>query len=149
MSIAFIDLKAQQARIRDKVEAGFQMVLDHGAYIMGPEISALETRLGEWTGVVHNISCSSGTDALLLALMGLKLVFYTSAKIGIAPMTGMTSALAAKVKEGTMTPWPGCSSSPISASNNASVPDEQEILCATPVHSPRRVSNVEISGPII
>jgi dTDP-4-amino-4,6-dideoxygalactose transaminase len=73
MSIAFIDLKAQQARIRDKVEAGFQMVLDHGAYIMGPEISALEARLGEWTGVAHNISCSSGTDALLLALMGLEL----------------------------------------------------------------------------
>ena len=73
MSIAFIDLKAQQARIRDKVEAGFQTVLDHGAYIMGPEISALEARLGEWTGVAHNISCSSGTDALLLALMGLEL----------------------------------------------------------------------------
>ena len=73
MSIAFIDLKAQQARIRDKVEAGFQTVLDHGAYIMGPEIAALEARLGEWTGVAHNISCSSGTDALLLALMGLEL----------------------------------------------------------------------------
>ena len=81
MSIAFIDLKAQQARVRDKIEVGFQMVLDHGAYIMGPEISALETRLGEWTGVAHNISCSSGTDALLLALMGLELqpcLLYTS-----------------------------------------------------------------------
>ena len=59
MSIAFIDLKAQQARIRNKVESGLQMVLNHGAYIMGPEISALETRLSEWTGVAHNISCSS------------------------------------------------------------------------------------------
>ena len=73
MSIPFIDLKSQQSRIRDKVEAGFATVLDHGAYIMGPEIAALETRLGEWTDVAHNISCSSGTDALLLALRGLAL----------------------------------------------------------------------------
>lgn len=73
MSIAFIDLKAQQARIRDKIETGFGIVLDHGAYIMGPEITALETRLGDWTGAAHNITCSSGTDALLLTLMGLEL----------------------------------------------------------------------------
>ena len=73
MSIAFIDLKAQQTRIRDKIETGFRTVLDHGAYIMGPEITALETRLGDWTGATHNITCSSGTDALLLTLMGLEL----------------------------------------------------------------------------
>ena len=73
MSIAFIDLKAQQMRIRDKIEDGFRMVLDHGAYIMGPEITALETRLGDWTKATHNITCSSGTDALLLTLMGLEL----------------------------------------------------------------------------
>jgi dTDP-4-amino-4,6-dideoxygalactose transaminase len=73
MSIAFIDLKAQQARIRDKIETGLRTVLDHGAYIMGPEITALETRLGDWTGAAHNITCSSGTDALLLTLMGLEL----------------------------------------------------------------------------
>ncbi len=73
MSIAFIDLKAQQARIRDKIETGLRIVLDHGAYIMGPEIAALETRLAAWTGATHNITCSSGTDALLLTLMGLEL----------------------------------------------------------------------------
>ena len=73
MSIAFIDLKAQQARIRDKIETGLRVVLDHGAYIMGPEITALETRLGDWTGATNNITCSSGTDALLLTLMGLEL----------------------------------------------------------------------------
>ena len=73
MSIAFIDLKAQQARIRDKIETGLGMVLDHGAYIMGPEITVLENRLGAWTGAAHNITCSSGTDALLLTLMGLEL----------------------------------------------------------------------------
>jgi dTDP-4-amino-4,6-dideoxygalactose transaminase len=73
MSIAFIDLKQQQARIRAKIDAGLSTVLDHGAYIMGPEVGALEARLGEWTGAAHNISCSSGTDALLLALHGLEL----------------------------------------------------------------------------
>ena len=73
MSIPFIDLKAQQARIRDKIETGLKIVLDHGAYIMGPEIAALENRLRDWTGAKHNITCSSGTDALLLTLMGLGL----------------------------------------------------------------------------
>jgi dTDP-4-amino-4,6-dideoxygalactose transaminase len=73
MNIAFIDLAQQQARIRNKIDAGFTAVLNHGAYIMGPEVSALESRLGEWTKAVHNISCSSGTDALLLALHGLEL----------------------------------------------------------------------------
>ena len=73
MSIPFIDLKSQQARIRDKIDAGLSAVLDHGAYIMGPEITALEERLTEWSGAKHNISCSSGTDALLLALQGLGL----------------------------------------------------------------------------
>ena len=73
MNIPFIDLKSQQARIRDKIDAGLARVLDHGAYIMGPEIAALESRLAEWSGATHNISCSSGTDSLLLALSGLGL----------------------------------------------------------------------------
>ena len=73
MNIAFIDLVQQQAQIRDKIDAGLAAVLNHGAYIMGPEVGALESRLGEWTKTTHNISCSSGTDALLLALRGLEL----------------------------------------------------------------------------
>ena len=73
MNIAFIDLAQQQARIRDKIDAGLNAVLDHGAYVMGPEVSALENRLRDWTKSTHNISCSSGTDALLLALHGLEL----------------------------------------------------------------------------
>ena len=56
MSIPFIDLKSQQARIRDKIDVGLAAVLDHGAYIMGPEITALEERLAEWSGAKHNIS---------------------------------------------------------------------------------------------
>ena len=73
MEIAFIDLAQQQARIREKIDTGLTTVLNHGAYIMGPEVGALERRLGDWTQATHNISCSSGTDALLLALHGLKL----------------------------------------------------------------------------
>ena len=65
----FIDLETQQKRIHDRIEGNIQKVLDHGQYIMGPEIGALEKRLAAYVGVKHAIACSSGTDALLLALM--------------------------------------------------------------------------------
>jgi UDP-2-acetamido-2-deoxy-ribo-hexuluronate aminotransferase len=67
----FIDLAAQQLRIRDKIEARIRQVLDHGQYIMGPEVNELEERLADFVGVRYAISCSSGTDALLIALMAL------------------------------------------------------------------------------
>lgn len=67
----FIDLSAQQRRIRNKIEARIKQVLDHGQYIMGPEIKELEESLAAFVGVRHCISCSSGTDALLIALMAL------------------------------------------------------------------------------
>lgn len=67
----FIDLSAQQRRIRDHIEARIKKVLDHGQYIMGPEIRELEEQLTAFVGVRHCISCSSGTDALLIALMAL------------------------------------------------------------------------------
>ena len=67
--IAFIDLHAQQERIRKKIDAAIKKVLDHGKYIMGPEIFELEERLAEYVGVKHCVSCASGTDALLMALM--------------------------------------------------------------------------------
>jgi dTDP-4-amino-4,6-dideoxygalactose transaminase len=65
----FIDLAAQQQRIRKRIEANIAAVLDHGKYIMGPEIQSLEEKLAQYVGVKHAISCASGTDALLLALM--------------------------------------------------------------------------------
>jgi len=65
----FIDLKAQQQRISAVLTENLQRVLAHGQYIMGPEIQALEARLAAYVGVKHAISCSSGTDALLMALM--------------------------------------------------------------------------------
>lgn len=65
----FIDLSAQYHRIKNKVDERIISVLDSGRYIMGPEVSELEKRLAEYTGVKHVISCSSGTDALLMPLM--------------------------------------------------------------------------------
>jgi dTDP-4-amino-4,6-dideoxygalactose transaminase len=65
----FVDLKRQQARIRRQVEANLMAVLDHGQYVMGPEIERLESRLADLCGVKHAIGCASGTDALLMALM--------------------------------------------------------------------------------
>ena len=65
----FIDLALQQKRIRTQLEKGIMGVLDHGQYIMGPEIKLLEKQLAQYCGVSHAVSCASGTDALLLALM--------------------------------------------------------------------------------
>ena len=67
--IPFIDLASQQARIRERIDHHLATVLDHGAYIMGPEVLAIEARLVEHAGSKHCISCSSGTDALILALL--------------------------------------------------------------------------------
>jgi UDP-2-acetamido-2-deoxy-ribo-hexuluronate aminotransferase len=68
----FIDLSFQQQRIRERIEANVKAVLDHGQYIMGPEVKELEERLAAYVGVKHAVACSSGTDALLLALMAHK-----------------------------------------------------------------------------
>ncbi len=67
----FIDLKSQQARIRDRIETRINKVLDHGQYIMGPEITEIESQLASYVNVNHCITCASGTDALLMALMAL------------------------------------------------------------------------------
>ena len=69
MSIPFVDLKAQFARVETDVRAGIDAVLAHGKYIMGPEIGELEGQLAEFAGVKHAITCSSGTDALLIPMM--------------------------------------------------------------------------------
>ena len=69
----FIDLSSQQRRIRSDIEAAIVRVLDHGQYIMGPEVRELEDKLSLYVGVKHCISCSSGTDALLMALMALEI----------------------------------------------------------------------------
>lgn len=67
----FIDLNTQYQQHKAAINARIQKVLDHGQFIMGPEVFELEERLQEFTGSKHCISCSSGTDALLLSLMAL------------------------------------------------------------------------------
>ena len=65
----FIDLAAQQKTIRPDLEMAIGRVLDHGQYIMGPEVAEFEAQLKEFTGVRHAVSCGNGTDALMLVLM--------------------------------------------------------------------------------
>ena len=65
----FLDLKKQQSRIRITVKERLDTILEHGSYIMGPEVYELEERLADYCNVKHAISCSSGTDALLIPLM--------------------------------------------------------------------------------
>ena len=65
----FLDLETQQSRIRKSLEKRLSNILDHGSYVMGPEVYELEEKLANYCGVKHAIPCSSGTDALLIPLM--------------------------------------------------------------------------------
>ena len=69
----FIDLKTQQLEIREKIDQRIKKILDHGKYIMGPEVYELEERLADYVNVKHCISCSSGTDALLIPLLAMNI----------------------------------------------------------------------------
>jgi dTDP-4-amino-4,6-dideoxygalactose transaminase len=70
-TIPFIDLKSQYAAIKDKVDAGIRRVLEHGQYILGPEVAECEKRLADLAGTKHCLTVSSGTDALVAPLMAL------------------------------------------------------------------------------
>ena len=65
----FIDLAKQQSLIKEGIQKRIEKVLKHGKYIMGPEVYELQEKLANYIGVKNCISCSSGTDALLIALM--------------------------------------------------------------------------------
>ncbi len=69
--IPFVDLAAQQERIKESLDRRIKTVLAHGKFILGPEVGELEEKLAEYVGVKHCIACASGTDALLIALMAL------------------------------------------------------------------------------
>jgi dTDP-4-amino-4,6-dideoxygalactose transaminase len=69
--IELIDLQAQRARLGDRIDTAIARVLEHGRFIMGPEVAELEDRLAVFCRVGHAVSCSSGTDALLMALLAL------------------------------------------------------------------------------
>ena len=97
--IALIDLAAQQAVMRDRIDAAIQKVLDHGKYILGPEVDEFEENLSAFTGASHVVTCANGTDALSLVLMAEEVgsgdaVFVPSftfvATAEIIPQTGAT-----------------------------------------------------------
>jgi dTDP-4-amino-4,6-dideoxygalactose transaminase len=71
--IAFIDLKAQAARVRPQIDARFQAVLDHGAYINGPEVTELEAALSAFTGASRTLAVANGTDALIIPMLAMDL----------------------------------------------------------------------------
>ena len=67
----FIDLKSRHKLIGDKINIRLQKVMDHGQFILGPEVLVLEQKLAEYTGSKHCVTVSSGTDSLLIAIMAL------------------------------------------------------------------------------
>ena len=71
MKIPFIDLKSQYRALQPRIQARIDRVLEHGQYIMGPEVRELEARLAAYTGAQHCVTVASGTEALLISLMAL------------------------------------------------------------------------------
>ena len=71
MKIPFTDLRTQYESLKPSIQSRIEAVLDHGLYIMGPEVKELEDKLASFVGVKHCISASSGTDTLLIAMMAL------------------------------------------------------------------------------
>jgi dTDP-4-amino-4,6-dideoxygalactose transaminase len=113
--IQFIDLKTQLSLIRGNVDLAIKRVLDHGQYIMGPEVGELERQLAAFSGARHAISCSSGTDALLMVLMALGVgkgdavicpAFTYTATPEVVALLGATPVLA-EVDEGSFNLDPG------------------------------------------
>jgi len=72
-SVEFIDLETQQDQIRPQLEHNLHKILHHSQYVMGPEVFQLEEELAKYIGVEHCVCVSSGTDALLIAMMALDL----------------------------------------------------------------------------
>jgi dTDP-4-amino-4,6-dideoxygalactose transaminase len=68
-NLPFIDLASQRDRIRPQIDSAIARVVDHGAFIMGPEVGRFEEELSAFAGAKHTVSCSNGTDALTLVLM--------------------------------------------------------------------------------
>ncbi len=86
----FIDLKTQYRRIQPSVDARIHNVLEHGAYVMGPEVTELEQVLAKYCGTKHCVSVASGTDALMIALMALDI--GPGDEVITAPFTFFASA---------------------------------------------------------
>lgn len=71
MTIPFIDLKSQYKALKNPIDSRIQKVLEHGAYVNGPEVAELETKLAQHTGAKYALTCASGTDALVIPMMAL------------------------------------------------------------------------------
>ena len=67
--ISFFDLRAQHARLRTQIDIRLARVLEHGAFVLGPEVQEFERRMMSYTGAPHAVTCANGTDALTIALM--------------------------------------------------------------------------------
>jgi UDP-2-acetamido-2-deoxy-ribo-hexuluronate aminotransferase len=91
----FIDLKKQQKKIRLEIDLSIKKVLDHGKYILGPEVFELEEKLAEYVGVNYCISVSSGTDALLISMMALGI--KSGDEVITTPFTFIAAAEAIKL----------------------------------------------------
>ena len=78
--IPFIDLRTQQNKIKEKIDINIAKVLDHGQYIMGPEVKELEGKLADYVGVKHCIAVANGTDALMSTAAVLKTEHATPAR---------------------------------------------------------------------
>ncbi|MFN4273698.1 MAG: DegT/DnrJ/EryC1/StrS family aminotransferase [Aliihoeflea sp.] len=97
MTLPFIDLGAQQARLRPALDRAIAQVLDEGQYIMGPQVAEFEKKLAAFCGARHALGCANGTDALQLALMALGVgpgdavlvpSFTFAATAEVAPLVG-------------------------------------------------------------
>ena len=97
--IQFIDLAAQQARLKPAIDAAIQRVLAHGLYVMGPEVRAFEASLAQFGQAKHALSCANGTDAIALPLMAWQIghgdavfcpSFTFAATPEVVPWTGAT-----------------------------------------------------------
>lgn len=73
MSIQFLDLKPQYLSLKNQIDERIHNILDHGRFIMGPEVEECEKALSDFSGAKHSITCSNGTDALVMALMALNI----------------------------------------------------------------------------
>ena len=86
----FIDLKSRHLLIKDQINARIQTVMEHGQFILGPEVRELEVKLAEYTGSKHCVTVSSGTDSLLIALMALGI--GAGAEVITVPYTWISTA---------------------------------------------------------
>lgn len=90
MTIPFIDLKTQYKALQPKIQRRINQVLEHGQYIMGPEVKELEEKLAAYTGAKYCITVASGTEALLISLMALGI--KTGDEIITTPFTFVATA---------------------------------------------------------